>query len=166
MTNKILSKEVIPLLPDQKPMNLPKVAGYILNINIKLITNQQTIYNNEYDLSIRQFPISEGYFKMNYDENLKEFSFESIYRIDLSGYMIEQYLNQNSIGLSVKIEGKTKLNYNSKPKIDHIELLTIYEDNQNNDKKELINDLFIDNDELKKLLNDYKFYETEVISIY
>jgi len=166
MTNKILSKEVIPLLPDQKPMNLPKVAGYILNINIKLITNQQTIYNNEYDLSIRQFPISEGYFKMNYDENLKEFSFESIYRIDLSGYMIEQYLNQNSIGLSVKIEGKTKLNYNSKPEINHIELLTIYEDNQNNDKKELINDLFINNEELKQLLNDYKFYETEVISIY
>ena len=78
MTRKFLSKEVMPLLPDQKPMNIPKVAGYILNIHAKLITNNQTIYTNGYDLTIRQIPLSEGYFKMNYNEDKKIFNFKFI----------------------------------------------------------------------------------------
>lgn len=165
MTRKFLSKEVMPLLPDQKPMNIPKVAGYILNIHAKLITNNQTIYTNGYDLTIRQIPLSEGYFKMNYNEDKKIFNFESLYRIDLSGDLIDQYIGQNEIGVSVKIEGQAKLDYNATPEINNIEILMIYEDDQNIDKKELINDLFM-NDNIIKLLEDNDFYELDVISMY
>lgn len=165
MTSKFLSKEVMPLLPDQKPMNIPKVAGYTLNIHAKLITNNQTIYTNGYDLTIRQIPLSEGYFKMNYNANEKLFNFESIYRVDLSGYVIEQNINQDQIGISVKIEGQTKLEYNSKPEINNIELLMLYEDDQNIDKKELINDVLI-NDNIIELLENHNFYETDIISVY
>ena len=165
MTKKFLSKEVMPLLPDQKPMNIPKVAGYILNIHAKLITNNQTIYTNGYDLTIRQIPLSEGYFKMNYNEDEKIFNFESLYRIDLSGDLIDQYIGQNEIGVSVKIEGQSKLDYNATPEINNIEILMIYEDDQNIDKKELINDLFM-NDNIIKLLEDNDFYELDIISMY
>lgn len=166
MSNKILSKQTISLVPNQKRMDMPKVKGYILGINVKLFTNEQTIYTNEYNMTIRQFLYSEGYFKMHYDESQKNFMFESIYRIDLEGHEIMQRFNENSITANIVIKGCLNIKEkDNKPEIDSIELIHINHD-KNQDLHESFNSAFINNEEILDLLEEYQFYDAHIISRY
>lgn len=166
MSNKILSKQTISLVPNQKRMDMPKVKGYILGINVKLFTNEQTIYTNEYNMTIHQFPYSEGYFKMRYDESQKNFMFESIYRIDLEGHDIMQRFNKNSITANIVIKGCLNIEEkNNKPEIDSIELIHINHD-KDQDLHESFNSAFINNEEILDLLEEYQFYDAYIISRY
>lgn len=166
MSNKILSKQTISLVPNQKRMDMPKVKGYILGINVKLFTNEQTIYTNEYNMTIRQIPYSEGYFKMHYNESQKNFTFESIYRIDLEGHDIMQRFNKNSIAANVIIKGCLNIKEkDNKPEIDSIELIHINHD-KNQDLHESFNSAFINNEEILDLLEEYQFYDACIISRY
>lgn len=166
MSNKILSKQTISLVPNQKRMDMPKVKGYILGINVKLFTNEQTIYTNEYNMTIRQFPYSEGYFKMHYDESQKNFMFESIYCIDLEGHDIMQRFNKNSITANIVIKGCLNIKEkDNKPEIDSIELIHINHD-KNQDLHESFNSAFINNEEILDLLEEYQFYDAHIISRY
>lgn len=163
MSNKILEKERISLVPNQKTMEIPKVLGYILGINVKLITNHQTIDTENYNLTIRQFPYSEGYFKMDYIEETKDFKFESIYRIDLQGSKIEEFFSSNHTYINVRIEGHLNIKQkDNQPVIDDIIAISA------NDEIDLdvFNNLFIESGELKYLLTEYPLYESNIISRY
>ena len=164
MSNKYLSKQVYPLIPSQKPMDIPKVAGYSLNILLKLITNEQIIYKNGYDVTIRQIPYNEGYFKMSHLEDEKKFEFETIYRLDYSGLIIDQLFNTDHIGINVIMRCEVDVKFNTEVNINEIDLISIYDDELTNDKRELIEYELLEN--LKNDLIQNQFYEVDVISVY
>jgi hypothetical protein len=166
MNVKMLSQETWPLLINQKPMDTPKVAGYIKETLLKLITTNQTIDLENYHVRIQQIPYSEGYFKMDHDPDKQQFTFESIYRVDYSGQSIENQFGVNQISLNVKINGIVPVKQNSYVEIQSIHANYFYH-NQLDDQslQNFVYD-YINSDELKEILVQSEFYKVQTISVY